>query len=65
MPPKVEATLRRHEAARTTDDPEYDAACHVIGTLKDRQSVNRSHLPFWEERDAYLAEVGAFLWSHD
>jgi L-proline amide hydrolase len=147
LPPEVEATLRRHEAARTTDDPEYDAACqvfyrrhlcrldpwpvellatdramsedptvyhamngpsefHVIGTLKDWQSVDRlstvtvptlilcgrydeappevqqvlvdgidgsrlrvfehsSHTPFWEERAAYMAEVDAFLRSHD
>ena len=30
LPPDVEATLRRHEAAGTTDDPEYAAACDVF-----------------------------------
>lgn len=30
LPPQVEATLRRHEAAGTTDDPEYVAACDVF-----------------------------------
>jgi L-proline amide hydrolase len=30
LPPEVEATLRRHEAADTTDDPEYAAACDVF-----------------------------------
>jgi L-proline amide hydrolase len=30
LPPEVEATLRRHEAAETTDDPEYAAACEVF-----------------------------------
>ncbi len=30
LPPDVEATLRRHEAAGTTDDPEYEAACMVF-----------------------------------
>src|SRR5579875_3484108 len=30
LPPDVEATLRRHEAAGTTDDPEYGAACEVF-----------------------------------
>jgi L-proline amide hydrolase len=30
LPPEVEATLRRHEAAETTDDPEYAAACQVF-----------------------------------
>ena len=29
LPPDVEATLRKHEAAGTTDDPEYAAACNV------------------------------------
>jgi L-proline amide hydrolase len=28
--PEVEATLRRHEEAGTTDDPEYEAACEVF-----------------------------------
>lgn len=147
LPPEVEATLRQHESARTTDDPEYDAACqvfyrrhlcrldpwppellatdramaldptvyhamngpsefHVNGTLRGWQSVDRlstitvptlilcgrfdeappevqqalvdgiegsrlhvfeqsSHMPFWEERGAYLAEVDAFLRAHD
>ena len=30
LPPEVEETLRRHEAAGTTDDPEYAAACQVF-----------------------------------
>jgi pimeloyl-ACP methyl ester carboxylesterase len=24
-----------------------------------------SHMPFWEERDAYMAAVGGFLARHD
>src|SRR4051794_9024883 len=30
LPPDVEAILRRHEAAGTTDDPEYAEACTVF-----------------------------------
>jgi L-proline amide hydrolase len=30
LPPEVEATLQRHEAAGTTDDPAYAAACDVF-----------------------------------
>src|ERR671937_2745656 len=30
LPPEVEATLRRHEEAGTTDDPEYEDACMVF-----------------------------------
>src|SRR4051794_6404306 len=30
LPPEIEAALRRHEAAGTTDDPEYAAACDVF-----------------------------------
>ena len=30
LPPDVEATLRRHEEAGTTDDPEYAQACEVF-----------------------------------
>ncbi len=30
LPPDVEATLRRHEEAGTTDDPEYEQACLVF-----------------------------------
>jgi L-proline amide hydrolase len=30
LPPEVEETLRRHEAAGTTDDPAYAAACDVF-----------------------------------
>jgi L-proline amide hydrolase len=30
LPPEVEATLRRHEEAGTTDDPEYEDACQVF-----------------------------------
>ncbi len=147
LPPEVEATLRRHEDAGTTDDPEYAAACqvfydrhvcrvvpnpepvqaafgaiesdptvyhtmngpsefHVIGSIRDWQSVDRlggidvptyvvsgrydeatpalqqvlvagipradqrvfessSHMPFWEERDEYLADVADWLRRHD
>ncbi|HEY6538115.1 MAG TPA: proline iminopeptidase-family hydrolase [Candidatus Dormibacteraeota bacterium] len=147
LPPEVQATLLRHEAAGTTDDPEYRDACdvfyhrhlcrldpwpdgvseglaqidadptvyhtmngpsefHVIGSIKDwsaeerlgeirlptlllsgrydeatpalqdvlRRGIagshqvifeNSSHLPFWEEPDAYLAVVGEWLRQHD
>jgi L-proline amide hydrolase len=30
LPPEVEAILRQHEAAGTTDDPEYASACQVF-----------------------------------
>ncbi len=30
LPPEVEETLRRHEEAGTTDDPEYATACEVF-----------------------------------
>lgn len=30
LPPDVEATLRRHEEAGTTDEPEYEQACMVF-----------------------------------
>jgi L-proline amide hydrolase len=30
LPPDVDATLRRHEEAGTTDDPEYEQACLVF-----------------------------------
>jgi L-proline amide hydrolase len=30
LPPEVEATLRRHEDAGTTDEPEYEEACMVF-----------------------------------
>ncbi len=30
LPPEVEATLKRHEDAGTTDDPEYEEACMVF-----------------------------------
>jgi L-proline amide hydrolase len=147
LPAEVEATLRRHEAAETTDDPEYTEAClvfykrhlcrldewpdevdrsfaaidedptvyhtmngpsefHVIGSIRDWQAEDRlreiavptlvisgrhdeatpalqevlvdgipqteqvvlaesSHLPFWEEREAYMSAVGGFLSRHD
>jgi L-proline amide hydrolase len=147
LPPEVEATLRRHEAAGTTGDPGYAAACevfyhrhvcrlddwpdevvrafaqidadptvyhttngpsefHVIGSFKDWSAAGRlasigvptlvisgrhdeatprlqeelvkgidgaeqvileesSHMPFWEERDAYMAAVAGFLARHD
>jgi L-proline amide hydrolase len=147
LPPEIEATLRRHEEAETTDDPEYMEAClvfyrrhvcrlpdwpaevnrafelleqdptvyhtmngpsefHVIGSIRDWQSADRlglidvptlvisgrydeaapelqetlvrgipdteqvileesSHMPFWEERDAYMSAVSDFLARHD
>src|SRR5437868_330361 len=30
LPPEVEATLKRHEEAGSTDDPEYQEACNVL-----------------------------------
>ncbi len=147
LPPEVEATLRRHEAAGTTSDPEYVNACevfyarhvcrlprmppevtatfaaidsdptvyhtmngpsefHVIGSIKDWHATDRlhritaptlvicgrydeaapelqtplveqiadsrlvifeksSHLPMWEERDAYMELVDGWLAEHD
>jgi L-proline amide hydrolase len=147
LPSGVDDTLRRHEAAGTTDDPEYQQACmvfygrhvcrleewpakvtrsfqlleddptvyhtmngpsefHVIGSIKDWRSKDRldriqapalvisgrydeatpalqeplldgigeteqvileesSHMPMWEERDAYMAAVGGWLRRHD
>jgi L-proline amide hydrolase len=147
LPAEVEATLRRHEAAGTTGDAEYLAACdvfyrrhlcrcdpwpddvteglaaidadptvyhtmngpsefHVIGSIRDWSVEDRlgsidvptlvisgrydeaapdlqdtlvagipsteqvileesSHLPFWEEREAYMAAVGGWLARHD
>jgi L-proline amide hydrolase len=147
LPPEVEATLRRHEDAGTTGNPEYAEACdvyysrhlcrldewpaevlrsfelidtdptvyhttngpsefHVIGSFRDWSAAGRlaqievpalvisgrhdeatpalqaalvsgikqseqvilegsSHMPFWEERDAYMAAVGDFLRRHD
>ena len=147
LPPEVEATLKRHEEAGTTDDPEYEEACmvfykrhlcrldpwpeevarafqlleedptvyhtmngpsefHVIGSIKDWQSKDRlgeirvptlvvsgsydeatptlqetlvagipeteqviceesSHMPFWEERERFMAVVDDWLRRHD
>jgi len=147
LPLEVETTLRRHEEAGTTDDPEYAAACdvfyhrhlcrlepwpagvseglaqidldptvyhtmngpsefYVIGSIKDWSAETRlhqlrvptlivsgrfdeatpalqetllreiagshqvifersSHLPFWEEPEAYLAVVSEWLRNHD
>jgi len=147
LPPEAEATLRRHEAAGTTDDPEYAEACqvfyqrhlcrtdpwpeevvrgfaaidddptvyhttngpsefHIVGSFKDWSALDRlgrigvpalvisgrhdeatpklqeelvgaiagaeqviledsSHMPFWEERDAYMAAVSGFLHRYD
>jgi L-proline amide hydrolase len=147
LPPEVEATLRRHEEAGTTDNPEYAEACnvfysrhvcrldewptevlrsfelidtdptvyhttngpsefHVIGSFADWSALSRldrirvpslvisgrhdeatprvqehlvagiaqaeqvileesSHMPFWEQRDAYMSHVGDFLSRHD
>jgi L-proline amide hydrolase len=54
LPPEVEETLRRHEAAGTTDDPEYMEACLVFY----RRHVCRVEWPpevaevfAWIERD--------------
>jgi L-proline amide hydrolase len=147
LPPEVEAVLRKHEAAGSTADPEYAAACevfyhrhvcrldrwpaevtrsfelldedptvyhttngpsefHVVGSFKNWSAAARlrlitvptlvisgrydeatpqvqqdlvagiagaeqvileesSHMPFWEERPAYMAAVGRFLRRHD
>jgi L-proline amide hydrolase len=147
LPADVEATLRGHEAAGTTSDPEYVAACevyyrrhlcrldewpaevvrsmemlesdptvyhttngpsefHVIGSFKEWSALDRlakvtvpalvisgrydeatprvqeelvagiaaaeqvileesSHMPFWEEREAYMTAVEGFLRRHD
>ena len=147
LPPEVERTLRRHEAAGTTDDPEYAQACqvyyqrhlcradpwpaevdasfaaidadptvyhttngpsefHIVGSFRDWSVAGRlgeitaptlvisgrhdeatpklqaelvtgiagaeqvilensSHMPFWEERENYMAAVGDFLYRHD
>jgi L-proline amide hydrolase len=147
LPPEVEATLRRHEAAGSTDDPEYADACdvfyrrhvcrmdpwpaevvrafaaieadptvyhttngpsefHIVGSFKDWSALDRlarieaptlvisgrydeatpklqqelvngipraeqvildnsSHMPFWEQRGAYMAAAASFLRRHD
>ncbi|MHB1501613.1 MAG: proline iminopeptidase-family hydrolase [Candidatus Dormibacteria bacterium] len=147
LPVEVEATLRRHEEAGSTDDPEYEAACqvfykrhlcrldpwpeevqssfqwmardptvyhtmngpsefHVIGSIKNWEAESRlagidaptlvvsgrhdeatpalqevlvagirrsrqvifeesSHMPFWEERRAYMAAVAGWLAEFD
>jgi len=147
LPVEVEATLRRHEEAGTTDDPEYEAACqvfylrhlcrldpwpeeitasfawiakdptvyhtmngpsefHVIGSIRDWESESRleairvptlvlsgrhdeatpalqetlrrgiagsrqvifeasSHMPFWEERAAYMETLENWLREFD
>jgi L-proline amide hydrolase len=51
LPPDVEATLKRHEEAGTTDDPEYDEACMVF---------YRRHLCRLEEWPPELVE--SFEW---
>jgi len=147
LPPEVEKTLRRHEEAGTTSNPEYGEACdvfysrhvcrleewpmevlrsfelidtdptvyhttngpsefHVIGSFRDWSALGRlgqirvpalvisgrydeatpkvqedlvagigeveqvvleesSHMPFWEQRDAYMTAVDDFLRRHD
>jgi L-proline amide hydrolase len=147
LPPEVEETLRRHEAAGTTSNPEYGEACdvfysrhvcrldewptevlrsfelidtdptvyhttngpsefHVVGSFRNWSALDRldrisvpalvisgrydeatprvqeelvdgiketeqvileesSHMPFWEERDAYMVAVHDFLSRHD
>ena len=51
LPPEVEATLKRHEEAGTTDDPEYEEACMVF---------YRRHLCRLDEWPEEL--VAAFQW---
>jgi L-proline amide hydrolase len=51
LPPEVEATLKRHEEAGTTDDPEYEEACMVF---------YRRHLCRLEEWPTELVE--SFEW---
>jgi L-proline amide hydrolase len=51
LPPDVEATLKRHEEAGTTDDPEYEEACMVF---------YRRHLCRLEEWPPELVE--SFEW---
>ena len=51
LPPEVEATLKRHEEAGTTDDPEYEEACMVF---------YRRHLCRLEEWPPELVE--SFEW---
>jgi L-proline amide hydrolase len=51
LPPEVEATLKRHEEAGTTDDPEYEEACMIF---------YRRHLCRLEEWPMELVE--SFEW---
>jgi L-proline amide hydrolase len=40
----------------------------LAGAIDEAELVileNSSHMPFWEERDAYMAAVGGFLSKHD
>ncbi len=41
LPPEVEAVLRRHEEAGTTDDPEYAEACNGPAGLDRRSDAPR------------------------
>jgi hypothetical protein len=48
LPPDVEATLKRHEDAGTTDDPGYEEACMVfyqrtfVASIRSRRSWSRA-----------------------
>jgi L-proline amide hydrolase len=59
LPPEVEATLRRHEAAVTTDDPEYEEACtvfyrrHVCRLEEWPEGLNRSFAAVAEDPTVY------------
>jgi L-proline amide hydrolase len=59
LPADVQATLDRHEAAGTTSDPEYEAACevfyrrHVCRVPEWPDSVNRSFQFLTEHGEVY------------
>lgn len=55
LPPDVQGVLDRHEAAGTTDDPEYEEACDVFY----RRHVCRIEYPDYVQRSfQFLAEHG-------
>ncbi len=59
LPPEVEATLRRHEDAGSTDDPEYAAACqvfydrHVCRVVPNPEPVTRAFGAIAEDPTVY------------
>ncbi|GAB3591761.1 proline iminopeptidase-family hydrolase [Angustibacter peucedani] len=59
LPPEVEATLRRHEDAGTTDDPEYAAACqvfydrHVCRVVPNPEPVQRAFAAIEDDPTVY------------